>query len=126
MVHNHSNPEANLVQAYLASESMSYCRLYLSSSESNPQNQTGEGQSTWNLSVVSNDVRVRGEQKRRQLTPIELEQAHWHVLQNCDEVQIYMFRHKAHLLETGIRPDRVDAVQRREFANHFKEKVCLN
>lgn len=117
---NKSAPEGCIAEAYLASECVTYTKMYLDASESSNQHKPVD-QGQFNLSIISTEVQVYGRMSGCELEPYELGIAHWWILLNCPEVQYWK---DIHLTCEGVRGDI--KFHNNTFADYFGEWVRIH
>ena len=116
---NKQKSEGSIAQWYLIHETMAFCESYLEE-ENDGEEVSTSSTSTFSLSVVSNDVQGFGKLKTKwNLTRTDVDEAHWAVLLNCDEIVAYKDYH-----QTSVARDLVDHKIR--FPNYLREWVCTS
>ncbi|XP_050387187.1 uncharacterized protein LOC126803420 [Argentina anserina] len=112
-VRNRSNSEGSIAEAYRAHECVTYCNLYLHNAD-NTDSTNVDIIHRFNLSVVSKEVRMFGNlPNSEKLSENDLIEAHWCVLQHCEEVDKYRDYHKG----------QVQQRHKKEFPNYFQTWV---
>ena len=92
-VKNRAKPEGSIANAYIAHECVTYCKSYLHNTDAT-EGLDPARTPTFNLSIVSEDIRIFGNLPNSEiLREDELCEAHWWVLQHCDEVKEYRDAH---------------------------------
>lgn len=90
-VRNKARPAGSIAEAYLADECMTFCSRYLADVETEfnraPRNEdNSEDKDPEKLGIFKQSIRLKGSPKPLPLTAEQLEQAHYYVLNNCDEI----------------------------------------
>ncbi|KAL6228517.1 hypothetical protein ACLB2K_002466 [Fragaria x ananassa] len=89
-------PEGSITAAYIQAECVTYCSAYLNDEDTIWESSGAGSSQQFNLSVVSNDVQPYGRlSNSERLSDAEIKEAHWCVLQHCEETERYF---KSHLL----------------------------
>ncbi|XP_050378308.1 uncharacterized protein LOC126795524 [Argentina anserina] len=118
-VRNRANPEGSITTAYISHECVTYCNMYLHDID-DTESRAASNEPTFNLSVVSKDVRMYGNLPQSEtLSQYELIEAYWSVLQYCDEVQDFMEYHLKQLEDNG--DDHPEETHKRSFPKYFKK-----
>ncbi|KAH6792810.1 hypothetical protein C2S52_003287 [Perilla frutescens var. hirtella] len=78
--------------------------------------------SSCKLSIFSGQVRVFGGQRNHKLSYALRKKAHWYILNNCKEVEVYKKEH-LQILSTKLAPDLIFQYHELEFPQWFKEKM---
>ncbi|KAH6801123.1 hypothetical protein C2S52_001587 [Perilla frutescens var. hirtella] len=78
--------------------------------------------SSCKLSIFSGQVRVFGGQINHKLPYALRKKAHWYILNNCKEVEVYKKEH-LQILSTKVAPDLIFQYHELEFPQWFKEKI---
>ena len=93
-VTNKARPEGSIAEAHVMNECLTFCSMYLRRVETKftrPQRNIDVDEIlTDGLSVFSNVARSYGKKDFRILTLQEMDDMHWYVLNNCEEVEAYM------------------------------------
>uniref|UniRef100_UPI0005C968B6 uncharacterized protein LOC101295581 n=1 Tax=Fragaria vesca subsp. vesca TaxID=101020 RepID=UPI0005C968B6 len=85
-------PEGSITAAYISSECVTFYNTYLNDEHTGGESSRGGNQ--FHLSVVSDEVQPYGRLGREyRLSREELKEAHWCVLQHCDELEDYLEKH---------------------------------
>ena len=112
---NKNHSEGSIASWYVLNETMSFCESYLA--EENDVEASTSSAPVFSLSVVSTDVQAYGNLSNRwNLSDTDVEDAHWCVLINCDEIEPYRKHHKE-----NVAIDRGDHKSR--FPNFLREWV---
>lgn len=91
-VRNRAHPEGSIAEAYVVNECLTFCSFYLHGIEThfNREERNCDIVEDGGLSVFSYRFRSLGAAKYVQMSPNELEMAHWYVLSNCEELEPYL------------------------------------
>ena len=94
-VRNKARPEGSIAEAYIDSECLTFCSMYLEGVETKfnreERNYDGnQGQQSERLSVFGQNFRPLGSINRRELNLKELTKARLYVLNNCNEIDQYV------------------------------------
>ncbi|CAN1181773.1 hypothetical protein LINPERHAP2_LOCUS35603 [Linum perenne] len=91
-VRNKAHPEGSIAESYLVDECLTFCSMYLDGIETqfNAPERNFDTEICDELSIFSSKVRLLGASDYVQPTSNELNQMHWYILSNCEEVQPYM------------------------------------
>ncbi|XP_004293050.1 PREDICTED: uncharacterized protein LOC101297410 [Fragaria vesca subsp. vesca] len=104
-------PEGSITAAYISSECVTFYNTYLNDEHTGGESSGGGNQ--FHLSVVSNEVQPYGRLGREyRLSREELKEAHWCVLQHCDELEDYLEKHLS-------RQNGNEAIHKRDFPDYF-------
>ncbi|KAH6782339.1 hypothetical protein C2S51_007632 [Perilla frutescens var. frutescens] len=80
--------------------------------------------SSCELSIFSQQVRVFGGQRNHKLPYALRQKAHWYILNNCKEVEVYKNEH-LHILSTKVSSNLIFQHHELEFPQWFREKMLL-
>ncbi|XP_004298273.1 PREDICTED: uncharacterized protein LOC101301486 [Fragaria vesca subsp. vesca] len=84
-------PEGSITAAYIQAECVTYCSAYLNDEDTVGESSEAGSSQQFNLSVVSNDVQPYGRlSNSKRLSNAEIKEAHWCVLQHCEEAELYL------------------------------------
>ena len=89
-VRNRAKPEGSIAEAYIESETLAFCSMYMNDADTTP---AFDGPLQDDTSVFMHGVRVVGKQKVHFTyddIKYDLEKLVWYVLHNCDEVEEYI------------------------------------
>lgn len=94
-VRNKARPEGSIAEAYINNECLTFCSMYLSGVETKFNREErnydgGQEQQPGRLSVFSQNVRPLGSTVYTTLTLTDLAKAHWYILNNCNEIVLYL------------------------------------
>ena len=94
-VRNKAKPEGSIAEAYVVNEALTFCSMYLGGIETKfnrPERNDDRGKNRQEcvLSVFSQNARPFGANQLVNLPQNELRRAHWYVLNNCEELQLYL------------------------------------
>nr|XP_011468007.1 PREDICTED: uncharacterized protein LOC101310926 [Fragaria vesca subsp. vesca] len=104
-------PEGSITAAYISSECVTFYKTYLNDEHTGGESSGGGNQ--FHLSVVSDEVQPYGRLGREyRLSREELKEAHWCVLQHCDELEDYLEKHLS-------RQNGNEAIHERDFPDYF-------
>ena len=104
-------PEGSITAAYISSECVTFYNTYLNDEHTGGESSRGGNQ--FHLSVVSDEVQPYGRLGREyRLSREELKEAHWCVLQHCDELEDYLDKHLS-------RQNGNEAIHKRDFPDYF-------
>ena len=93
-VRNKARPEGSIAEAYIDSECLTFCSMYLQGVETRFNREErncdrSQGQHEGKLSIFGHHVRPLGATNRTHLDLSELTKARWYVLNNCSEIEHY-------------------------------------
>ncbi|KAL5831637.1 hypothetical protein ACOSQ4_016991 [Xanthoceras sorbifolium] len=124
-VKNKARPEGSIAEAYIVNESLTFCSMYLHSIETQfnriHRNDDG-GLRTQSLSIFSQQAQPFGGVHRSELSRSEIECAHWYVLNNCQEVQPFLDKHRE-MLKREHDTNNVDLMQQQLFPKWFESHM---
>lgn len=88
---NKARPEGSIAEGYVAEECMTFCARYLTDMDSRLNRpdrymEYADGDSN-GVSVFKNNGRSIGEGSWEDMTFSDIQQAHFYILQNCEEVR---------------------------------------
>ncbi|CAH9081953.1 unnamed protein product [Cuscuta epithymum] len=123
-VRNKARPEGSIAEAYVSQESLNFCAMYLHKVET-PFNKSERnfdgGPRQEKLSVFAQVSRPIMSSSSIPFLKIDMEVAHWFILNNCDEVSPFLEEHKELIkLERGVD---IDKRHRKLFPAWFCERV---
>ena len=114
---NKYKSEGSIAQWYIIQETMSFCESYLQEENDGEDASTSSSAPKYSISVYSDDVVVFGNLHRKwNLSRDDLAEAHWAVLLNADEIDIYRQYHLA-----NVATDLED--HKRRFSDYLLEWV---
>ena len=106
-------PEGSITAAYIQAESVTYCSAYLNDEDTEGESSGAGSSQQFKLSVVSNDVEPYGRlSNSERLSNDEIKEAHWSVLQHCEEAERYFKRHLE--MQYGN-----EVIHKRDFPDYF-------
>ncbi|XP_004308243.1 PREDICTED: uncharacterized protein LOC101296908 [Fragaria vesca subsp. vesca] len=106
-------PEGSITAAYNQVECITYCSAYLNDEDTVGESSGASSSWQFNLSVVFNDVEPYGRlSNSERLSNDEIKEAHWCVLQHCEEAEQYF---KSHL----DRQYGNEVIHKRDFPDYF-------
>ena len=85
-VRNRARPECCIVEAYIATEALTFCSKYIETAD---QLSKEVGEDNPSLNVFDYSVRVTGK-SRQEDKPKDLDKMVWYVLNNCPEILPYI------------------------------------
>ena len=91
-VHNKAWPEGSIAKAYVLSECLTFCSMYLRGIETqfNREERNLGIEQNGGLSIFSQKFRPLGAGKYVELTHEKRKMGHWYILNNCEEVDLYV------------------------------------
>ncbi|CAL9021368.1 unnamed protein product, partial [Prunus brigantina] len=97
-VRNRAKPEGSIIEAWVQYEALTFCGMYLKDVDTafnRPQRNNDGGVRNAQLSVFCQIARSFGEPVRGEaFSKHDMEVAHWFVLNNCDEIILYLDEHE--------------------------------
>ncbi|XXG77965.1 hypothetical protein AAC387_Pa08g2009 [Persea americana] len=91
-VRNRARPEGSIVEAYIVKECLTFCSTYLRQTDRVEQYDDG-GERGPGMSVFTQTIRpIRLMPRAHDPSQRERDNAHWFVLNNCPEVELYLHR----------------------------------
>ncbi|KAM3332499.1 hypothetical protein ACQJBY_027972 [Aegilops geniculata] len=125
MVSNRAHPEGLIAEAYVMKECSTFCSMYLHGIETRfnrqERNFDGERQPLDRFSVFSTSFRAFGHRDDLMLTQDQYDSLSWYVLNNCEELQEYLYEHEDALLAEGA--DNIENRQREQFGSWLRQRV---
>lgn len=125
MVSNRAHPEGSIAKAYVMKECSTCCSMYLHGIETRfnrqERNFDGERQPLDRFSVFSTSFRAFGHRDDLMLTQDQYDSLSWYVLNNCEELQEYLYEHEDALLVEGA--DNIENRQREQFGSWLRQRV---
>ncbi|CAM8880496.1 unnamed protein product [Rhodiola kirilowii] len=98
-----------------------YCKLYMGEIEDTSKNQDNEEEEYWNISVVSNLIKLMGYSRRQRLNNDDIDVIHWSVVENCEEAAEYINRHIRKFYTEHPDGDNVSRIE--DFHFYFLDKI---
>ncbi|KAL6202194.1 hypothetical protein ACLB2K_025903 [Fragaria x ananassa] len=87
-------PEGSITSGYIQAECVTYCSAHLNDEDRVGESSGAGSSQQFNLSVVSNVVQPYGRlSNSERLSNAEIKEAHWSVLQHCNEAERYYLEH---------------------------------
>ncbi|VVA40734.1 PREDICTED: LOC109704510 isoform, partial [Prunus dulcis] len=93
-VHNKAKPEGSIIEAWVQYEVLTLCGMYLKDVDTafnRPQRNNDGGVRNVKLSVFAQSARPFGGEA---FSENDIEVAHWFLLNNCDEIILYLDEHE--------------------------------
>lgn len=90
---NKARPEGSISEAYVSYESLTFCALYLRNVETSfkwPERNINRGLREAKLSVFMQIARPFMGSSMVEFTNVDIEIAHWSILNNCEEVTPFL------------------------------------
>ncbi|XP_060202854.1 uncharacterized protein LOC132631278 [Lycium barbarum] len=124
-VRNKSRPEGSIAEGYLVEECMTFCSKYLTdieTKENRPDRNFNSSNIDPNgLSIFNCPCKPLPGDSWEELSALEIKQAHFYILQNCEEVRPWTEEHLEILTKENNR--NVSKRHKEEFPLWFEEKV---
>ncbi|CAM8959798.1 unnamed protein product [Rhodiola kirilowii] len=115
-VRNRRYPEGCIAEKYITLECITYCKLYMN--ESSEIMESSSEAPLYDLNVYSPLVKVSGHSPRIKLSKIQLDMAHWCVIEHCEQAKQYLIKH-------GEKFDRECPDRRKKKrVTHFLKYFC--
>ncbi|XP_060183195.1 uncharacterized protein LOC132613161 [Lycium barbarum] len=127
---NMARPEGSIAEGYLATECMTLCSRYLNTMKTkfNCLERNYDGgvfESEGGLTIFCQQgkpIKGRKGSKQDKLDSTEMEQAHFHILKNCDEIQPFLEEFSQIHVDTSQQSSDVE--WNRQFITWLQEKVA--
>ncbi|XP_035549023.1 uncharacterized protein LOC108993538 isoform X1 [Juglans regia] len=125
-VKNKARPEGSIAEAYIHTECLTFCSMYLQDIETKFTRMDrnvdgGEAENIDGFKIFDQKVRPIGMALNLQLSNKLLPEATWYVLNNCDEIASYL---KEHYEKCNVHsPNHTDRKHQTEFPSWFKQRV---
>ncbi|XP_058723125.1 uncharacterized protein LOC131594944 [Vicia villosa] len=124
-VRNKARPEGSIAEGYVAEECMLFCAQYLTDMDSRlnrPERCMDYSCDDYNgLSVFENNGRPICGESWENMSVYQIQQAHFYILQNCEEVRPWIEEHMTILRNENSR--NVDKRHKEQFNKWFEKEV---
>jgi hypothetical protein len=92
-VRNRAKPEGSIAEAYMASDTLTFCSRYMADIENRFNQDDGSGGEMAlpdDISIFRHGVTLVGSNRTQYIDDVVLNKLVWYVLNNCDEVEEYL------------------------------------
>ncbi|CAM8974825.1 unnamed protein product [Rhodiola kirilowii] len=115
-VRNSRYPEGCTAEKYSTHECITYCKLYIN--DATDLDSANEAR-LYGLNIYSPLIKVSGHLPRVKLSKLQLEMAHWCVVQHCEEAADYLRRHTKKF--ERVCPNRTKTERVKHFLKYFRD-----
>ncbi|PHU29846.1 26S protease regulatory subunit 7 [Capsicum chinense] len=125
-VRNKARPEGSIAKDYIIDECLTFCSMYLDDIDTrfNHKYRNDDGSSNNNkpiLDIFSKNIRPYKDGDYDAIPKKDFDMAQWYVLNNCEEAESFLEKHKEELLKQGVMD--IEEKHREQFFLWFRRKI---
>ncbi|XP_066338417.1 uncharacterized protein [Miscanthus floridulus] len=120
-VRNRARPEGSIAEAYMASDTLTFCSRYMEDIDNrfnHDDGSDGEMPLPDDISVFKHGVTLVGSNRSQYIDDVDLNKLVWYMLNNCEEAEEYLDLYKDDLEQQGALD--VDKMVQQGFAKWFR------